>query len=224
MPTCEVQATFSQGKRKETTRQLSKSWLHSHAHYVLCVYKLTRYKAVSVRPSINQLVRAPLAAWLVCTIYSRSNMNNDGCGGLSCMMIIVLFLAASSSTTVCKLHLSDHLLFFSLNLSLSLYTTCWWTDLLGRCRGRRPHPLEVRTVRSHAYSLMRVSSNATTLNESKFTLIFCQKEDCYAKPEKVKSALQHLKGDCYVLSVTEPGGLAGAVAPPKHSKFPLIPI
>jgi hypothetical protein len=76
-----------------------------HAHYVPCVYKLAQYKAFLC----GHQLALPLQADS-CTMHSRSNMN-DRCEGLGCMMMIILFPAASS-TVLCKLHLAIDLLFY----------------------------------------------------------------------------------------------------------------
>jgi hypothetical protein len=158
---------FSWQKERNLTRQLWKPWcmqtnVFSWTHYVLCEPFLCGHR--SVRPLQSDSF----------TIHMIQNMN-DRRGGLGCMMII-LFLAASSTTVLCKLHLTIHVLiiFFLKCPSLCVYTLrmCWWINLSDTAG--RPNLLKVKTA--------RIRSNATTLDESKVNLIFCKRKYCDIKP------------------------------------------
>jgi len=111
---------------------------------------------------------------------------NDRHGGLGCMMII-LFLGASSTTVLCKLHLTDCLLFLMfLNIYMCVYTSTYVWKNLPDAAGR-PHLLEVRTART--------KGNGTALDASKVTLVFCQKRYCDLEPHDCYCCLPDLV--CY---------------------------
>jgi hypothetical protein len=112
-------------KRKEITRQLRKSWLNAGdvssctlRMYRVCINKVAQYKPPYL---CGHQLALPLQADS-CTLHSRSNMNDDRRGGLGCMMIIILFLAASS-TVLCKLHLTIDLLYICIFNCLCVYNT-----------------------------------------------------------------------------------------------------